>query len=389
MSRIADYTIITSNSFSLGNPVTFPINVPAGFHKGSRCVLRFNLGSIKGNDYELRLRVRINGTLVYSYNSTATFHGFWTVQRVVPANVLNGDGRDQIQFSREIGDEDSVLTRVLAKLSTVVLSCQVDTEEGLPYIVRIGGDGDDGQIRVFPSNVANGSSPGKASIWLKGQTAYLGIGGGPSSNSRDGDLVLKGGVKKGPRITLSAQSGPQATSIIVGGLGASGQIYLVPLWESHNASNASIHLNGATGTITAANVDCAEDFEIDDVSSVEPGTVMVIGEGLRLRASDQAYDKRVAGIVSGAGDYRPGIILGRRPGGDSQKLPIALMGRVFCKVDADQSPVRVGDLLTTSAVRGHAMKVGDPARAFGAVIGKALGPLESGRGTIPVLVALQ
>ena len=388
MSRIADYTIISSGSFGLGNPVTFPINVPDGFHRGSRCVLSFNLGNIKGEDYPLRLRVRINTTQVFSYNSTATFRGYWTVQQVIGANVLNGDGTDSIEFSREIGDEDSTLTRILANFSKVVLACQVDTE-GLPSIVRVGGDGENGEIRVFPSNVANGSSPGKASIWLKGQTAYLGIGGGPSNNSRDGDLVLKGGIKKGPRISLSAQSGPQAASILVGGLGASGHIYLVPLWENHNASNASIHLNGTDGVITAANVDCAEDFEIDDVSAVEPGTVMIIGDGLRLRTSDQAYDKRVAGIVSGAGDYRPGIILGRRPGGDSQKLPIALVGRVFCKVDADHGAIRVGDLLTTSSLRGHAMRVGDSARAFGAVIGKALVPLDSGQGTIPVLVALQ
>jgi hypothetical protein len=265
----------------------------------------------------------------------------------------------------------------------------VDTKEDLPSIVRVGGDGDNGEIRVFPSNVANGSSPGKASIWLKGQTAYLGIGGGPSSNSRDGDLVLKSGVRKRPRISLSARSSLATASIVVGGGGASGQIYLVPGWESHNISNATIHLNATSGVITAANVDCAEDFEIEDLSLVEPGTVMVIGDGIRLRASDQAYDRRVAGIVSGVGEYGPGIILGRRPGTNSQKLPIALMGRVFCKVDADHGAVRMGDLLTTSSLRGHAMRVGDPARAFGAVIGKALSPLESGQGTIPVLVALQ
>jgi hypothetical protein len=35
------------------------------------------------------------------------------------------------------------------------------------------------------------------------------------------------------------------------------------------------------------------------------------------------------------------------------------------------------------------MKATDPGRAFGAVIGKALGPLQEGRGLIPILVALQ
>jgi hypothetical protein len=35
------------------------------------------------------------------------------------------------------------------------------------------------------------------------------------------------------------------------------------------------------------------------------------------------------------------------------------------------------------------MKATDPTRAFGAVIGKALEPLDAGEGLIPILVALQ
>jgi len=65
------------------------------------------------------------------------------------------------------------------------------------------------------------------------------------------------------------------------------------------------------------------------------------------------------------------------------------MGKVYCKVDAQYSAIGVGDLLTTSETPGHAMKAIDPLKAFGAVIGKALRPLQSGQGTIPVLVALQ
>ena len=61
----------------------------------------------------------------------------------------------------------------------------------------------------------------------------------------------------------------------------------------------------------------------------------------------------------------------------------------FCKVDADVAPVAAGDLLTTSATRGHAQKVTDRGAALGAVLGKAMAPLESGHGLIPVLVGLQ
>jgi hypothetical protein len=60
-----------------------------------------------------------------------------------------------------------------------------------------------------------------------------------------------------------------------------------------------------------------------------------------------------------------------------------------CKVDADIAPVSVGDVLTTSPTKGHAQKVLDPSKATGAVIGKALGSLKKGKGTIPVIVTLQ
>ncbi len=53
------------------------------------------------------------------------------------------------------------------------------------------------------------------------------------------------------------------------------------------------------------------------------------------------------------------------------------------------APIEIGDLLTTSATPGHAMKATDPHKAFGAVIGKALRPLDRGQGLIPVLIALQ
>jgi hypothetical protein len=148
-----------------------------------------------------------------------------------------------------------------------------------------------------------------------------------------------------------------------------------------------------TGTLTA-NVDvvlgsdCAEDFDIVASQQVEPGAVMVLTDTGALEPSHVAYDKKVAGVLSGAGNYRPGLILGRDHS-SSPRLPLALAGKVFCKVDADPAPIAVGDLLTTSPRPGHGMKASDPARAFGAVIGKALQPLSSGQGMIPILVALQ
>lgn len=143
-----------------------------------------------------------------------------------------------------------------------------------------------------------------------------------------------------------------------------------------------------TGDIRLLNADCAEDFAIAGAENVDPGTVMVIDQNGSLIESWQAYDKRVAGVVSGAGDTRPGLILGKRPT-ESNRAPLALVGRVYCKVDATCASIEVGDLLTTSPTRGHAMKASDPQKAFGAVIGKALQPMPTGIGLIPILVALQ
>jgi hypothetical protein len=116
--------------------------------------------------------------------------------------------------------------------------------------------------------------------------------------------------------------------------------------------------------------------------------VLVIDHTGQLRESTDAYDRRVAGVVSGGGSFGPGIVLDKQRN-LSDRRPVALIGKVYCKVDADCGAVAVGDLLTTAATPGHAMKATDPQRAFGAVIGKALAPLPSGRGLIPILIALQ
>jgi hypothetical protein len=140
--------------------------------------------------------------------------------------------------------------------------------------------------------------------------------------------------------------------------------------------------------MTVSNADCAEEFEILALEQIEPGTVMVINEDDSLRESRSSYDKRVAGVISGAGDLKPGITLNKQQS-LGIRMPIALIGKVYCKVDAQYSAIALGDPLTTSPTPGHAMKATDHSRAFGAVIGKALRPLPSGQGLIPVLVALQ
>ena len=172
------------------------------------------------------------------------------------------------------------------------------------------------------------------------------------------------------------------------------------IWASGTPAGhleGNLEVNGdahVTGTITVDKdvvlpaADFAEDFPVEASDVIDPGTVMVLGENGILRPSDKSYDRRVVGVISGACDYRPGLILDRHKS-SSGRLPLALVGKVYCKVDAAHGVIRVGDLLTTSPTTGYAMKADDPIRAFGAVIGKALRPLQSGLGLIPMLVTLQ
>jgi hypothetical protein len=118
-------------------------------------------------------------------------------------------------------------------------------------------------------------------------------------------------------------------------------------------------------------------------SDVTPGTVLVIGKGGVLQPSATAYDTHVAGIVS----TQPGVSLGTKEAGNPGDALIAVAGKVPCNVDASNGPIKEGDLLTTSSQQGYAMKATDP--KIGTILGKAMGTLDSGTGTIDVLVMLQ
>ena len=145
------------------------------------------------------------------------------------------------------------------------------------------------------------------------------------------------------------------------------------------------------GDVRLTGADCAEQFPVTSTATptLEPGTVVVLTAEGRVQQSTEAYDKRVAGVVSGAADCRPGIVLGQQRDSGEERVPIALIGTVYCKIDADLAAVEVGDLLTTSATPGHAMKADDSLKAFGSIVGKALRPLAAGKGLIPILATLQ
>ena len=154
--------------------------------------------------------------------------------------------------------------------------------------------------------------------------------------------------------------------------------------------NGTINSNS---TITGNNIvakyqDVAE--WVPSSAQLAPGTVVVLDatKSNQVTSSTTAYDTRVAGVVS----EQPGIALGEKSEG---KVLVATTGRVRVQVDASKSPIHIGDLLVTSDIPGVAMKsepvefAGRKMHMPGTLIGKALEPLEKGKGTILVLLSLQ
>jgi hypothetical protein len=152
-------------------------------------------------------------------------------------------------------------------------------------------------------------------------------------------------------------------------------------------ANVTGNLN-VTGNIAAKYQDVAE--WVPSSEQVPAGTVVVLDstKSNQVVSSSEAYDTRVAGVVS----EQPGIALGESGQG---KVLVATTGRVLVKVDASRGPIHIGDLLVTSDVPGLAMKsapvnLGDvQLHRPGTLIGKALEPLEKGSGKILVLLSLQ
>ena len=151
---------------------------------------------------------------------------------------------------------------------------------------------------------------------------------------------------------------------------------------------------GGTGrlivpVIQITGADVAEKFPVTD--QVQPGMVVEIDPDHpgQLRQAKGVYNRRVAGVVSGANGFPAGAILGNLPGHEDAQ-PIALTGRVYVWCDASPGAIDAGDLLTTSDTPGHAMKVIDYTRAQGAIIGKAMTGLKKGEtGLVLTLISLQ
>jgi len=182
------------------------------------------------------------------------------------------------------------------------------------------------------------------------------------------------------------------------------------------SSNVGLYVNGSmwvTGAKTGYVVDLAlndgtEALETGDVVVITGNDTPVSGEipVVKVRKCSAAGSSGVVGIVD-----QPMIIRATqaapsnreedlpRPAGKTaakadgtaagtgQYVTVVTLGSFKAvKADASGGAIKPGDLLVASANAGYAMKSAAPAP--GTIIGKALGELAAGTGTIPVMVTM-
>lgn len=254
---------------------------------------------------------------------------------------------------------------------------------------------------VRPLRVTNASG-GDSFVIARDGTATFGgnVGVGTSSplavfDVRNTDGLFYAGFGYGTNKETFLRAGSSANGVMhIGDLNTSKTLL------QENGGNVGIgtsspstklHVAGditVTGNIAAKYQDVAE--WVLTRQQMAPGTVVTLDteNSNQVVASNQAYDTRVAGVISA----RPGITLGEAGKG---KVLVATTGRVKVRVDATRNPIRIGDLLVTSEKEGMAMRSepvlvgGRQMHAPGTLIGKALEPLANGTGEILVLLSLQ
>ncbi len=209
---------------------------------------------------------------------------------------------------------------------------------------------------------------------------------------RDGDLEVRNGL-------IEVLNGSNETIVIDPDEAGSGTGAI----KLYNGNDVVIELDasfGGDGRVITEEIqitggsDLSETFDVSaapHLPAPEPGMVVAIDpeQPGRLELSTSAYNPMVAGIISGAGGIETGMIMGQEGSIADGDHPVALAGRVYVHADASTHPIRPGDLLTTADLPGHAMKVTEPSRAHGAILGKAMTGLATGQGLVLALVSLQ
>lgn len=138
--------------------------------------------------------------------------------------------------------------------------------------------------------------------------------------------------------------------------------------------------------------DFAEYFEINEnTEKIKPGLVVCIDQNNsgELKLSQQKYDRKVIGVISGANGVDAGMVMGQKGTVAFGDHAVALIGRVYVKCNDENGKIKAGDFLTTSSTSGEAMRVKKFRKSQGSIIGKALSGMDPKSGFVLVFVNLQ
>jgi hypothetical protein len=286
-------------------------------------------------------------------------------------------GSDDLTFARILGGRENAIS---GNYSTYLQLDTLGSGGALAGGIRLSSSGNVGIGTTNPLSNLQIGSQGSSST---GSPVSLSLGG-TFSSSAGANLKLK-----------LYDDGVTSNTYGLGVSSASMDFGVSPSasynWYAGGASKMTLTNTGnlsVSGNINAKYQDVAE--WVESSQHLPAGTVVVLDstKSNQVTSSTQAYDTRVAGVIS----ELPGIALGES---GENKVLVATTGRVRVRVDASKGPIQIGDLLVTSDVPGEAMK-SEPVKLAGrlmhmpgTLIGKALEPLEKGSGKILVLLSLQ
>jgi hypothetical protein len=180
-------------------------------------------------------------------------------------------------------------------------------------------------------------------------------------------------------ITNAATSTSTSTGalVVAGGAGIAGNIYVGG--ASNLAGNVTVTGNilpgtnntysigspGNTFTTVYARATSAQYADLAEIyvpdRHYEPGTVVVFGGDREISETTADHDPRVAGVIS----TNPAYLMNS----EAEGLPVALTGRVPCKVIG---PISKGDVLVTSRLGGIAQRMLADRYTPGCILGKSL-----------------